>query len=952
MKRTLSLVVLVALLVPSLLVSPEPAYAGAPAVTSVLEGRDSTRDRVTIVLIGNKVSKFKEWGVRNAQGAEIGSAELIMKSSKIITLLMPEGIVPGSYTLVLVWSRGNVLQPITISGGLPIAGTVMSDALEEVLRTDLDDAETLGGQDGDFYRDVDNVNAGTLGTDFFDAYADLMNGGRIGTGSTQLAHGDHEHDPYFTELELQSPGTLNHVTNPVHWTKLAGVPGDIADGTDSDTTYTAGEGIRLTGTEFSVQFDGEGVLAKAARSDHQHDNRYYTESELRTGGTLNSPGNPVAWTKLSGVPSGFADGVDDDTNTTYSAGTALSLTGTTLNVDLGTSGTQAATGDHLHTGDYVDRAGDDMTGALTITSTIVTALTATSQGANAAVLGDNNAISGQLHGVRGDTSSTRGSGVSGFGFALTGENYGVQGTVDSNAGRGVFGVAAASTGTTFGVYGQTSSTSGTGVYGTALAASGTTYGGQFETDSTTGRGVYGFADASTGLTYGGYFESDSNEGRGVHGLVDAKNGATVGGYFESNSTSGRGVYGFADASTGSTYGGYFEADSNTGHGVFGAANATAGESFGGYFVANSNVGRGVYGFADANSGTTYGGYFEADSSSGRGVYGLADSVSGENFGGYFEAGGTTGTGVFGVSTNASGTDNSGVSGEARSAEGRGVFGINTANTGASYGVWGETGSTAGTGVLGWVPHSGATADAAGVWGLNDGAAGAGVRGEASGNTGDHFGVHGICDSNSDTSAGVWAQATRTGGTALIAQNNNTNGEIAVFRTGTSTLTDRHTFDVDGDSVQTGDSFAVSHQDTSDARLKQDVEPVSGVLERLDRIRTVRYRFKDRGDGVSEPHIGVLAQEAQAQFPELVGQRPDGFLSVSYGGLSAINLQAVKELRGQVTAQQRVIAAQEREIERLDGTQDRVAELEERLARLEALLARQAESPASPTGSDR
>jgi len=44
-----------------------------------------------------------------------------------------------------------------------------------------------------------------------------------------------------------------------------------------------------------------------------HDGRYFTEAELSTNTpeTFNSTGNPVDWTKLKGVPSGFSDGVDN-----------------------------------------------------------------------------------------------------------------------------------------------------------------------------------------------------------------------------------------------------------------------------------------------------------------------------------------------------------------------------------------------------------------------------------------------------------------------------------------------------------------------------------------------------------------------------------------------------------------------------------------------------------------
>jgi hypothetical protein len=48
-----------------------------------------------------------------------------------------------------------------------------------------------------------------------------------------------------------------------------------------------------------------------AEASHDHDDRYYTEAELNTGGTINQAGNPVDWSKLKGVPAGLADGIDD-----------------------------------------------------------------------------------------------------------------------------------------------------------------------------------------------------------------------------------------------------------------------------------------------------------------------------------------------------------------------------------------------------------------------------------------------------------------------------------------------------------------------------------------------------------------------------------------------------------------------------------------------------------------
>ncbi|MBU8922595.1 MAG: hypothetical protein KOO63_12325 [Bacteroidales bacterium] len=44
---------------------------------------------------------------------------------------------------------------------------------------------------------------------------------------------------------------------------------------------------------------------------HNHDEIYFGQEELSTAGTVNDTGNPVDWTKLKNVPSGFSDGIDN-----------------------------------------------------------------------------------------------------------------------------------------------------------------------------------------------------------------------------------------------------------------------------------------------------------------------------------------------------------------------------------------------------------------------------------------------------------------------------------------------------------------------------------------------------------------------------------------------------------------------------------------------------------------
>lgn len=149
--------------------------------------------------------------------------------------------------------------------------------------------------------------------------------------------------------------------------------------TDSDTQYTAGEHLALNGTTFNVT-DGRNSSLDAdkldgmdssefAASGHDHDTRYFTESELATAGD-----STVHWSNLAAVPPDLADG---DNDTQYAAGNQLSLQGTTFDVLEGAgSGLDADTLDGRQASDFVttgtdlwvNTAGDTMTGDLVLSN--------------------------------------------------------------------------------------------------------------------------------------------------------------------------------------------------------------------------------------------------------------------------------------------------------------------------------------------------------------------------------------------------------------------------------------------------------------------------------------------------------------------------------------------------------------------------------------------------------
>ena len=93
---------------------------------------------------------------------------------------------------------------------------------------------------------------------------------------------------------------------------------------------------------------------------------------------------------------------------------------------------------------------------------------------------------------------------------------------------------------------------------------------------------------------------------------------------------------------------------------------------------------------------------------------------------------------------------------------------------------------------------------------------------------------------------------------------------------------------------------------SDERLKTNIETLNFVLKSIDQIRGVRFEYKDQKKYATGPKIGVIAQELQKVYPEMVSKGDDGFLKVDYTQLTGILIQAIKEQQQQIKQQQQEI----------------------------------------------
>ena len=96
--------------------------------------------------------------------------------------------------------------------------------------------------------------------------------------------------------------------------------------------------------------------------------------------------------------------------------------------------------------------------------------------------------------------------------------------------------------------------------------------------------------------------------------------------------------------------------------------------------------------------------------------------------------------------------------------------------------------------------------------------------------------------------------------------------------------------VTGSITATGDVTAYS-----DERLKDNIEVIPNAGEKVAALRGVTFTRK--ADGIAS--TGLVAQDVAAVLPEAVIEGDDGMLSVKYGNIVGLLVEAIKELQAEV-----------------------------------------------------
>lgn len=177
-----------------------------------------------------------------------------------------------------------------------------------------------------------------------------------------------------------------------------------------------------------------------------------------------------------------------------------------------------------------------------------------------------------------------------------------------------------------------------------------------------------------------------------------------------------------------------------------------------------------------------------------------------------------------------------------------------------------------------------------------------------------------------TSGGVGIGTTATpagnGNLTLYLPNNkymaaiNTTGSTAYPLIG---LNASNVVSIDRDGLTTvfgGNISAPSFTYTSDLSLKKDVRTIPNALEKVLGLRGVEFTWQKD----NTPSVGVIAQEVEKVFPELVSvDKTTGLKGVEYGNLVGPLIEAVKEQQKAINAQQKMIEELQKEVAALKAS---------------------------------
>ena len=170
-------------------------------------------------------------------------------------------------------------------------------------------------------------------------------------------------------------------------------------------------------------------------------------------------------------------------------------------------------------------------------------------------------------------------------------------------------------------------------------------------------------------------------------------------------------------------------------------------------------------------------------------------------------------------------------------------------------------------------------------------------------------------------ARIYMEANQVHGTDLVIETSNDVSDNIIFKTQDTermiilgngnvgignTTPDRNLY-VTGNfyattTIEAGTGmYAQTFNASSDIRLKNNVESIENPLSKISKIQGVKYVLNS--DDTNKKQIGFIAQDIEKIIPEVVytDNSEEAYKSISYGNLTALLVEGIKELQKEVNS---------------------------------------------------
>jgi hypothetical protein len=126
------------------------------------------------------------------------------------------------------------------------------------------------------------------------------------------------------------------------------------------------------------------------------------------------------------------------------------------------------------------------------------------------------------------------------------------------------------------------------------------------------------------------------------------------------------------------------------------------------------------------------------------------------------------------------------------------------------------------------------------------------------------------------------------------------------------------FEVFGSGIVKANNIAL----TSDANEKEQINELGSQIDKVKKLKAVSYKWKDKAGKGDKTNFGLLAQDLEKVYPDMVFRGDSGQLGIFYIELIPVLIEAMQEQQTVIEQQQKQLLSIEQRLAKLEQKKDK------------------------------